>query len=136
MTHHRRRGAAIVETNKGILVTAGRSKFFITPGGGAKRSESRFQAAIRELKEETGLEPYFAMILFRFSVRHKTFEDHNTVCYIKAHGTPRPRKEVKYVAYYNPKSNIKLSSSTKEIIKRYYKFKEKHLALFDKLKKL
>jgi len=30
----RRRGTAIVETEEGILVTAGRSKVFILPGGG------------------------------------------------------------------------------------------------------
>lgn len=41
-----RRGTAIVETNHGILLTAGRrGKPFILPGGGAKKGESRFMAA-------------------------------------------------------------------------------------------
>mgnify|MGYP001595728927 CR=1 FL=1 len=40
MAHLRRRGTAIVETEKGILVAAGRGKFLL-PGGNAKRSESR-----------------------------------------------------------------------------------------------
>ena len=37
----RRRGVAIVENSKGILVVAGHSKKFMLPGGGANRWESR-----------------------------------------------------------------------------------------------
>ena len=48
----RRRGTVIVETKKGILLTADENKLFVTPGGGARKNESRMQAAIRELKEE------------------------------------------------------------------------------------
>jgi hypothetical protein len=51
----RRRGTAIVDTKQGILVTAGRNKVFLLPGGGANQNESRTQAALRELREETGL---------------------------------------------------------------------------------
>ncbi len=51
----RRRGTAIVETPIGILVVAGRRKLYILPGGGANIGESRTKAAVRELKEETGL---------------------------------------------------------------------------------
>ncbi len=50
----RRRGTAIVETNKGILLTSGKGRVFILPGGGARRSESRLRAALRDLEEETG----------------------------------------------------------------------------------
>lgn len=46
---YRRRGTAIVETKRGILLTAGRRGRFILPGGGANRGESRFVAALREL---------------------------------------------------------------------------------------
>jgi 8-oxo-dGTP diphosphatase len=51
----RRRGTAIVETPIGILVVAGRRKLYILPGGGANIGESRTKAAVRELKEETGI---------------------------------------------------------------------------------
>lgn len=137
MSHLRRRGTAIVETKKGILVTAGRRKIFLLPGGGASRNESRMQAAIRELKEETGLEPYFAMALFRFKgPKHKTHQDFHTVYYIRAQGKAKPRHEVKHVAYYTPDSNIRISSSTKELLDRFYKFKQKNKDLFNKINKL
>jgi len=122
----RRRGTAIVETEKGILVTAGRSKVFLLPGGGANRDESRIEAAMRELREETGLKPYYAKYLFRHMGRvhkshgHGYFQDHHTVCLVKAKGEPSPRHEIKYVAYYKPGSDIHISGVTREIIERYY----------------
>lgn len=50
MTHKRRHGLAIVDTDEGILVFLGRNKLFILPGGGAGREESREKAALRELR--------------------------------------------------------------------------------------
>ena len=129
---YRRRGTAIVETQHGILLTAGRrGKPFILPGGGAKRGESRFIAALRELTEETHLSPYSAEVIFKhkgktrpsISGRHK-FQDHHTVCVIKASGTPRPGGgDAKRIAYYYPSCNVWISTTTKEIIERYYKWK-------------
>jgi len=125
----RRRGTAIVETEKGILVTAGRSKVFLLPGGGANRGESRIEAAMRELGEETGLKPYYAKYLFRHRGRvskshgHGYFQDHHTVCLVKAHGTPSPRHEIKYVAFYKPGAGVHISGVTREIIEKYYSYK-------------
>jgi len=127
----RRRGTAIVETEKGILVTAGRGRVFILPGGGANKGESRIEAAMRELREETGLKPYYAKYLFRHRGRvleshgHGYFQDHHTVCLVKVHGTPRPLHEIKHVAYYKPGSGIRISGVTKEIIEKYYSYKKK-----------
>ena len=131
---YRRRGTAIVETERGILLTAGRSgKPFILPGGGAKKGESRFMAALRELTEETGLLPYAAEIIFKhkgkirptISGRHK-FQDHHTVCLIKASGTPKPGGgDAKRIGYYYPSCNVSISTTTKEIIERYYEWKRK-----------
>lgn len=129
----RRRGTAIVETQEGILVTAGRSKLFILPGGGAEKGETRTEAAIRELREETGLIANYAKFLFRYVGRvHKShsggfFQDHHTVCLIKANGIPRPKHEVRYVDFYVPDSEIKISRTTKEIIDKFYEYKKEHL---------
>jgi 8-oxo-dGTP diphosphatase len=127
----RRRGTAIVETAEGILVTAGRAGVFILPGGGANKNESRTKAAMRELREETGLHPHHARYLFRHVGRvqkshgHGHFQDHHTVCLVRATGMARPRHEVKYVAYYKPGSNVRISGTTREIIERYYAYKKR-----------
>jgi ADP-ribose pyrophosphatase YjhB (NUDIX family) len=128
---YRRRGTAIIEKHKGILLTAGRHGAFILPGGGANRDESRFVAAIRELKEETGLLAYSSEIIFKHlgkikpthSGRHK-FQDHHTVCVVKASGTPRPGGgDAKRLNYYYPGCKVHISTETKEIIERYYDWK-------------
>jgi len=131
---YRRRGTAIVETERGILLTAGRpGRPFILPGGGAKRGESRFMAALRELTEETGLLPYSAEIIFThkgkvrptMSGRHK-FQDHHTVCIVKASGVPKPGGgDAKRIGYYYHGCNVWISTTTKEIIERYYEWKKR-----------
>ena len=133
---YRRRGTAIVETKHGILLTAGRHGKFELPGGGAERGESRFIAAFRELTEETGLLPYAAEIIFRhrgeirptMSGRHK-FQNHHTVCLVKASGTPRPNgKDVHRIDYYYPRCNVLISTETEKIIERYYEWKKSRSA--------
>lgn len=93
----RKRGTAIIETKKGIILTAIKHQYLL-PGGAPKRGESRFQAAIRETKEETGLEPYYAKILFQ----HESHSNKHTVVLIKAKGKARPRNEVSKIKYYLP----------------------------------
>jgi 8-oxo-dGTP diphosphatase len=114
----RKRGTAIIETKKGILLTAINNQYLL-PGGGVKKGESRLQAAIRETKEETGLEPYYAEVLFRYeSSAHE-----HTVVLIKAKGKARPKQEISKIKYYLPDKEIKMSSATKKIIEKYYKLK-------------
>jgi 8-oxo-dGTP diphosphatase len=127
----RRRGTAIVETEKGILVVAERNGLFLLPGGEARKRETRTQAAMRELREETGLQPDCAAFLFQHRGRvhqsrgHGYFRDHHTVCRVKARGIARPHREIEYVEYYKPDSRIRISGVTKEIIDRYYAHKRR-----------
>jgi 8-oxo-dGTP pyrophosphatase MutT (NUDIX family) len=134
MTHKRRRETAIVETSKGILVTSGHKKVFILPGGGANKGEARMQAAIRELREETGLVAYDAEYLFSYvGSKNKTFSgkhyfrDHHKVFLIKANGTARPKHEIKHITYYKPGGDIRISHTTKSIIDRYYNGKKQNI---------
>jgi len=119
MTH--RRGTAIVEIKKGILLTA-INKTFLLPGGRCKKGETRFLAAIRELKEETGLLAYDAKIIFNLESK----SNRHTVVLIKAKGTARPRQEVNKIHYYNLGDSIRMSQGTKLILKKYYEWKVVH----------
>jgi 8-oxo-dGTP diphosphatase len=127
----RRRGTAIVETEKGILLTSGKGKVFILPGGGAEKDESRFVAALRELTEETRLRPYSAEIIFRHLGKVQQtlsgrgyFQDHHTVCLVKATGEARPGgSDARYIVYYYPGCNVRISATTQEIIDKYYQWK-------------
>jgi len=121
MIQKRRRGTAIVETSKGILLTAMSGGTYLLPGGGANKGESRFRAAIRELEEETSLLANEAKIIFQ----HESHSHQHTVVLVKAKGTPRPRQEVKYLKWNKPGMQIKMSQATKKIIEKYYKWKEK-----------
>jgi 8-oxo-dGTP diphosphatase len=138
---YRRRGTVILETGQGILVVAGHHGPFMLPGGGANRGESRFVAALRELTEETSLRPYEAKVIFKhlgpeqptFSGKYK-FQDHHTVCIVKATGTIKLHDDAKRFAYINPGTgkgldpfnsgrDIGISNTTKRIIEKYRNWK-------------
>jgi len=133
MTIIRRRGTAIVETSKGILVASGRRKIFLLPGGGTERKikESRRKAAMRELREETGLRACSSKYLFTYNEgkyypdgRKRKIVNLHKVFLIKAKGHARPREEVKHIAYYKD-GNINLPYNTKNIIEKYFGMKKK-----------
>ena len=129
MAHGRRRGTAIVETPQGILVVREKNKSFILAGGGARRHESRREAAIRELREETGLVAKTSTYLFSQKGKvHKDFRgghyfDLHEVFLIAADGIAKPHGEIKEVAYFN-NSNVPVSYTTKKIIERYLALKK------------
>jgi len=122
----RRKGVALVDTPGGILVVSGRRKIFTLPGGGADKGETRRRAAMRELREETGLWTVSRKYLFSYvgrvwPTKKGAVRNHAKVFLIKTKGRARPRHEIKYVAYWKPGSKIKISNKTRELIEKYYK---------------
>lgn len=121
----RRKGVAIVDTSKGILIVAGRNKKFTLPGGGANKRESRKRATIRELYEETNLKTKSIKYLFRYvgkkwhTFNGKLLRNHTKVFLVKTEGFPKPRSEIKYISYWKPNSKLNISSGTKVVIERY-----------------
>ena len=123
----RRKGVAIVESEKGILLVSESGKMFSLPGGGANRGESREKAAIRELREETGLLAIGGNYLFSSNgKRWKDFSgewrvNHTKVFLIKVSGNPRPENEIKHIAWYAPLSedNVNISEGTKFLIDKF-----------------
>jgi len=124
MVRARRRGTAIVDTPKGILVVSKDGKNFLLPGGGARRDETWQDATERELKEETGLEVVDIAYLFEFTgitrtgARGGLFRNAHKAFLVTATGVAEPRQEIKRVAYYDG-SDPRLSYSARKIIERY-----------------
>lgn len=110
----RRRGTAIVHTPNGILVVSRDNRTFYLPGGGAERGESRRDAAIRELKEETALLTVGCSFLFEYV----SFTNSHKVFLIESSGVPKPCNEIRYIDYFTG-SNLKVSNTTWEIIELY-----------------
>ncbi|MCL5100258.1 MAG: NUDIX hydrolase [Candidatus Marsarchaeota archaeon] len=117
----RRRGTAIVDTPNGILV-ASHHKTWLLPGGGANKGESREKAAIRELREETGLKATKVTFLFEYNEPDdgRKIRNLHKVFLIEAKGTPKPNHhDVHHLAYWMPDSGIQLSRTTKTIVDKY-----------------
>ena len=119
MAFKRRRGTVIVDTPEGILMVSHDNRKFYLPGGGAEKGETRKEAAIRELREETNLQTINCLFLFEyegFANRHKVF-------LINSIGTAKPSNEIKYIDYFRG-SNLRVSDVTWEIIELYRKLKK------------
>ena len=114
MIGKRRRGTAIVETPNGILVVSRNDRTFHLPGGGAEDGESRRDAAVRELMEETGLVAEDCCFLFEYP----SFTNNHKVFLVKTEGVPEPGNEIRYLDFFDG-SNLKVSNTTWEIIELY-----------------
>ncbi|MDE1853246.1 MAG: NUDIX domain-containing protein [Thaumarchaeota archaeon] len=128
MVHRRKRGTALVDTPNGILLVSETGSRFSLPGGGARKSESRENAAIRELEEETGLKAIDSQLLFEHTGPiHRSYgggyyRDIHKVFLILSAGVAKPRKEVKVLAY-STDPNLQLTTATKDIIEKYQKIR-------------
>jgi 8-oxo-dGTP diphosphatase len=111
----RRRGTAIVDTSRGLLVVSYDNRTFYLPGGGAEKGESQKTATIRELKEETSLETVACSFLFEY----ESLTDNHKVFLIETFGVAKPSSEIKYIDYFNG-SNLKVSNATWEILELYH----------------
>jgi 8-oxo-dGTP diphosphatase len=118
----RRRGTAIVDTPRGILVVAGKSGLYLLPGGGARRHESRRRAAIRELREETGLRTKRSKYLFSHDEPDdgRKIRNLHKIFLLETDGTARPTShESRHIRFWNLGSDLKLSKTTRVIIDLY-----------------
>jgi 8-oxo-dGTP diphosphatase len=114
----RRRGTAIVDTSRGILVVSHDNRTFYLPDGGAEMGESQKTAATRELKEETSLET----VTCRFLLKYESLTDNHEVFVIETTGIAKPSSVIKYIDYFNG-SNLKVSNATWEILELYRRTK-------------
>ncbi|MDX2256598.1 MAG: NUDIX domain-containing protein [Pseudanabaenaceae cyanobacterium bins.39] len=130
------RGTAIVETDKGIILGESAAGRILLPGGRANRGESRFLAAIRELREETGLQANAAFTLFEY----EDSRDHHKVLWVSAYGNPQPKDDL-VALHYCHKSELsefdlnfpEATNATRNIVKLFWSYKEKNAPLFEKL---
>lgn len=117
----RKRGTAIIDTDRGILLVSSSSRLYILPGGGAKKDESRMDAAVREVRAETGLEPKSCSYLFSFDEpEDKKLRNLHEVFLIEVDNTNiKPPNQKKHIEYWHEGSKLNLSNSAALIIDRY-----------------
>lgn len=117
----RRRGTAIIDTPRGILVVAGRKGIFMLPGGGAKKGESREKAVIREVREETGLKAVRSKYLFSYNDSpDRKIRNLHKVFLLEVTGKAKPdRHEVKQIRYWHSGSDVNISNTAELLIQRY-----------------
>jgi len=131
------RGTAIVDTPEGILLVSTNGDRFSLPGGGAEKQETGEAAAIRELREETGLKTISAQYLFSHvgKIRKRSSglaRNHHEVFLIQAKGKPQPKEEIKAITFCQfseiPIENrVNISDSAKHIINQYWALKNSGL---------
>lgn len=107
-------------SDKILLVRAKDDGLFYIPGGGVKKGETMEQAAIREIKEECGVEIKNLKILSVYSNFSEYKNDHVALFFGATNETPHAHGEVSEAKFFpadNLPSNISKGSSRR--IKEY-----------------
>jgi len=76
------RVAAIDAGNRVLLVRHGYAPGWILPGGGVERGETVFEAAVRELREETGIVAEEEPRLHGLFSNHELFPGDHLACFV------------------------------------------------------
>jgi len=106
MFTNRLRGTVVVETRRGILVVSQTGRRFFLPGGKARPHESGEAAAVRELREETGLKAVGSTFLFDHDGEIHSgpggtlYRDVHKVFLMSTEGVAKPQDEIRFVDFY------------------------------------
>lgn len=125
----RRRGAAIIETPKGVLVCARKDSDFMIPGGGAEWYETRKRATIREVYEELGIKVKSIKYAFSYAgpIHRNKFgklqQNFAKAFIVTVDGNPKPSNEISRFAYWKPGSKLKLMEVAKNALDKYEEYK-------------
>jgi 8-oxo-dGTP pyrophosphatase MutT (NUDIX family) len=136
---HRRRATCIVELSDpegemSILIAEQHGKGYdMLPGGRVEPGEAPIIAAIRELREETGLRSEGVLKLFEYTSKHQV---HHVFYLIPEQGaTPQPRSDVKsiWALKHSECADLthyrKLSRSTVQILTQFMENRDIYLSL-------
>ncbi len=62
----------------------------------------------------------FKYIGSKWHIRNgKSIRNHAKVFLVKTEGIPKPKHEIKYIAFWKPQSNIHITVGTKKVIEKY-----------------
>jgi 8-oxo-dGTP diphosphatase len=116
--HLRKRGVAVVIRHSHVLLVKDRGKsHYSLPGGGVHTGERSFQAAARELHEETGLRAIKTTYLGSFNgavSHHKAFLiEADGYVHLKSGG------ELEAYLWWDMKSHVPIYQHVKAILKLY-----------------